>query len=655
MFSRVRPLALGLLLLAQGAWSAVEFDPVAVERWADEFFEPRVAAGVYNGASIGVVQDGETILLKGYGFEDQRRAIPLDPAATMIRMCSVSKTFAATALLQLRDRGLIASLDDPVNRYLKRYRLPPPHGDQVTLRQLMTHSSGMAGHFTPQGTKLDIPAPVAAGVVADLFRENIERPPGAIGQYANLGVALESVVIEDVSGQSMAAYVKEHIIAPLGMTAAFMHHATLPPPRLAQPYGRFPNGELQPVPFYPKHPLTAASGGIIAPPRDMLTYAAFLAASDAASDADDEALHHAAVLSSASRREMQRRQFGNHPADAGIGLHFYPQIWGSERYVQHGCGLPGTQSQLGVFPDSNAGLVISIIRGSINPSVLDLVGALVGVGRMVPAESAPPPPEFEQNNPYRAFLETFVGPRRSPAAPSEAVGGAVDDVVGRYWTERRSMRSFAAVFAAGSVIEIGRDAEGRLVRGDVELRRVGPGVYDLSDGRRYLFRAQAETGHVYLHTGPSSAFRKVSGLGDPGRAGQLALLGIVVSLSAFGSLLWSGVGTAKRWLRRNGLFMSALQLAIPVAAFAGYTGIADIAYIDAFNGAIGRLVFVVVLLNLFALSGLGFVLGVVPAWRAELAPGWRSLCWRCHISLLAIAAVLTWPALLLFNLLGVNT
>lgn len=450
MFVRLlKPLLVCLvtLLVAPFSWSAIQFDQAALQTWADNFFQPRVDAGIFNGASVGVVQNGQTVFLKGYGYEDLGRKVPLDPNATMIRMCSVSKTFTATAILQLRDRGLIQSLDDPANKYLKRYQLPPPYGDDVTIRQLMTHSSGMAGHFTPQGTKLDIPVPVSEDIVAEMFQENIERPPGTVGQYANLGVALESVIIEDVSGQSMSDYVAEHIIVPLGMTDTIMHHDTSVPPRLAQPYGRFANGELQAVGFYPKHPLTAASGGIIAPPRDMMRYVAM--------HADISASANAKVLSAASRQEMQQVQFRNHPSEAGIGLHFYPENFGGHRYVSHGCGLPGTQSQLGVFPDSNAGVVISILRGSTSPSVGDLVGSLFGVGRMVKPEGQEEPVKFENNSPWQAFLQEFVGSRQQPAAVSapEAMGDA-QLILGNYWTERRSMGAFSALFAAGAVLEV---------------------------------------------------------------------------------------------------------------------------------------------------------------------------------------------------------
>ncbi|MEM9623466.1 MAG: serine hydrolase domain-containing protein [Pseudomonadota bacterium] len=637
------------VVLPLPGWAEVRFDAKAVEQWADNFFQPRVAAGIFNGASFGLIQNGTTVLLKGYGYQDLAQRIPLDPYSTMIRMCSISKTFTATAILQLRDSGFIESLDDPVNKYLHRYQLPPPYGAEVTLRHLMTHTSGMAGHFTPQGTQLDIPVPVSKEQVADLFRENIERPPGTIGQYANLGVALESVVIEDISGQSLKAYFRDNILAPLGMHKSMLHHATDVPSNLAQPYGRFPNGDLQAVPFYPKHPLTAASGGIIATPAEMLRYAAL--------HTDVDATRHPDVLSAVSRQEMQTPQYRDHPAGLSIGLHLYPERYGSENYVSHGCGLPGTQSRLGVLPDSNAGFVISILRASPTPGVRDLISRPFGLGRLVNTSEENRTTDIEPKAADRSFLETFVGPRQLPPVTSQITAGAVDapdKISGTYWGERRSMRAFTTVFASGSVLKITADKDGTIQAGTRQLTRVSPGVYDSQEGHRYIFRQPPGSEDIYLHTNPSSAWRQVSGLGNPVLVGALALFGFGIFLTALISPWWSRANATAMWLRRNGLCMSLLIILLPIATFAGYEGVSDIALLDGFNGVTGRLIFVVLLVNLLSITGLGFVVGIVPAWRSEAPGDWRTTLWRLHITLLGLAAILTWPALLLFNLIGLN-
>ncbi|MEM6999149.1 MAG: serine hydrolase domain-containing protein [Pseudomonadota bacterium] len=616
-------------------------DPEEVANWAAEYFEPRIEAGMFNGASVGVVQNGETILLKGFGWQDQAKQIPIDPQITRFRMCSVSKTLTATAILQLRDRGLIDSLDDPVNKYLKRYQLPGAWGAEVTLRQLMTHSSGMAGHFTPQGTKLDIKAPVSQAEVESMFRENIQRPPGAIGQYANLGVALESVVIEDLSGLSMADYVAANILQPLEMQDSLLHHEPEPPVNLAQPYGAFPNGELQVVRFLPKHPLTAASGGLIATPRDMLKYAAFHA------DVTSPALTD--VLSNEAQREMQQRQMANHPAGDGIGLHFYPRTYGGTLYVSHGCGLPGTSSQLGVFPEYNAAIVISVLRATATPSVGDLIKQAFDKGRMV-AQKPEPTSALSRSAPWTDFLQRFAGPAELRPVDPELAGPSTAAIAGTYWVERRSFTSISTLFAAGSVRNVTVESPDTIKVGSTTATRVAPGVYDTDQQRRYIFRNVDD--EIYLHTNPSSAWRKVSGMGNP----ELASMGLTVGLALFVTLvlvpLWPKATNMQRRIRWLGWAILGSLLALPITLFAGYETVADVAMIDVSNGDLTRLVIVVLLINLIGLAGLGLVAATFHAWSTELGP--RIWFWRIHLLLLAFGVIATWPAYLLFNMIGMN-
>ena len=621
---------------------ALNLDRQRVAEWADSFFTPRVQANVINGASIGVVQNGEIVFLKGYGWQDKALGIPLDPDTTGIRMCSVSKTFTATAILQLRDKGLITSLDDPVNKYLKRYQLPGEDGQKVTIRQLMTHSSGLAGHFTPQGSKDDLPVPLPAEQVAHMFRENLQRPPGVVGQYANLGVALEAVLIEDVTNMPLADVFKSAIFEPLNMTRSLLHHHIQKPENLAQPYGVFPNGELQAVPFFPKHPLTAASGGVIATPSDMLNYALFHA--DITSDT------YAEVLANSSKREMQSRQFQNHPADVGMGLHFYPVTYGDTLFVSHGCGLPGTQSMFGVFPEHNAGIVISVLVADANPSVFDVVGKPFGFGKLLPPKQNPEASDIKYKNPWREFLTTFVGPVVLPSFDTQIDGLPTEQLVGAYWNERRSFRFMTSIFAANSVVQVKMIDKSTLQIRNRIARRVAAGVYDTEDAKRYIFRQVGDD--IFLHTSPSVALRKTSSMAHPTYA--IAGLGIwlVGLLTLVATPLWPRNTTVQKRIRRLGWTGLSAILALPVLLFAGYRGILDFALIDFANGDITRVVLIAIALNVIGLVGIAFIVASTQIWRGS--SDWRDNLWRSHIVLLAICAVLSWPAYVVFNLIGLQ-
>lgn len=623
-----------------------QFDGAEIESWADDYFGTALANKRINGASVGFIQDGEILFLKAYGWEDQKAQIPLDPAQTRFRMCSTSKTVTATALMQLLERGQIASLDDPVNMYLKRYQLPPPYGDQVTFRQLMTHSSGMAGHFTPQGTKKDLAVPVDAEAVQRFFRENIERKPGTVGAYANLGLALEGVAIEDITGQPLAAYVAEHIFKPLGMESALFHHSPDKPPHLAQPYGVFPDGSLQEVRFYPKHPLTAASGGLITTTEDMLKYVAL--------HADEQGNTFPDILSGEGRRTMHARHFGHHPSDPGMGLHFYRNTYGDELMVSHGCGLPGTGSLMGVFPDSNAGFVVTVLKAGASPSVGDWFGKLFGQGRLIQTEAGP----TGEGVGASALPEALLGEKVLPAiTPTDTAPDMVDDhsaLAGTYLSERRAFTSFAKVFAVNTTqVSLG-DRDDELLIYDKIYKRRAPGVYEVEDGTdRIFFRQPVPQGDIYMHTSVSSSLRQVHGINNPGPSHMGLVISFGLSLTGLFALAWGrrrGLEAYARWLS---IAMGACVLVMPVLAFAGYATMSDLASIDFANGDVTRVVMVIALINLHFLLGLGVIGSAILAWsRGLFGTGVKAIVIKLHLSVLALAAIAAWPGMILFNLIG---
>ncbi|MEM6536758.1 MAG: serine hydrolase domain-containing protein [Pseudomonadota bacterium] len=630
------------------ASARTEFDAAKLEAWADEYFGTAVANNRINGASVGFIQDGQTLFLKAYGWQDQKEKVPLDPSQTRFRMCSTSKTVMATSLMQLVERGQIDSLDDPVNKYLKRYQLPPPYGGQVTFRQLMTHSSGMAGHATPQGTKKDLAVPLDSGAVQKFFRENIERKPGAVGQYANLGVALEGVALEDITGQTLAEYIRANIFQPLGMDSALFHHSLKKPPHLAQPYGVFPNGELQEVKFFPKHPLTAASGGFITTTEDMLKYVAL--------HADEEAANFPDVLSSTGRKTLHSKQFGRHPSDPGIGLHFYRDTYGDELMVHHGCGLPGTRSLMGVFPNSNAGFVVTVLVSNTTPSVGNLVAKLFGKGRLIETEDGPSGKGANPNALPSAMLGERVRPPLSKGDISPEFVADHSKLAGTYWGERRSFNSYATLFAFDTTEVSFGEQEGELLIDKRVFERKAPGIYDAKEGNgRVVFRQLEPNGDIFFQPHVSLASRQVKGLRSPivGYGGMA--VSFALSLSGLFALAWRSRRRLEGYARSFAIGMAVCTLLMPIVFLAGYETVLDIAFIDYFNGDLARSTMLIALFNIHFLLGLCVIASAVVAWvRSAFGTGVTAVITKSHLSLLAFAAIAAWPAMVNFNLIGLQ-
>jgi len=100
------------------------------------------------GAVVVVVAGGTPVLMKGYGFADVAKKTPVD-ARTLFREASISKLFTSLAVMQLVDAGLL-HLDDPVQQHLPEFQLADPRAGQVTVRQLLDHTSGITDAVVPE-------------------------------------------------------------------------------------------------------------------------------------------------------------------------------------------------------------------------------------------------------------------------------------------------------------------------------------------------------------------------------------------------------------------------------------------------------------------------------------------------------------------------
>src|SRR3954453_9460243 len=190
------------------------------------------------GAAVGVVHDGELAWSAHPGFADVASRRPADDA-TLYRIASITKTFTATAIMQLRDEGRL-HLDDPVVAHLPELRAAgSPFGaiETVTIRRLLSHESGLMGD--PPGT--DWSAPVYEGDPAANLARPAEIattvPPNTQQKYSNIGFQLLGEIVTRVSGTPYAQRVRTTILDPLGLVSTSFQppapHPRPPRPRLA--------------------------------------------------------------------------------------------------------------------------------------------------------------------------------------------------------------------------------------------------------------------------------------------------------------------------------------------------------------------------------------------------------------------------------------
>lgn len=174
--------------------------------------------GQVPGAAVLVLHDGQAVFRRGYGLAVVEDGTAVT-AASNFRLASVSKQFTAAAVLLLVEEGRLG-LDQPVRRWLPEL---PPAASSVTLRHLLSHTSGL-----PDYEDLMDPADSRqvhdADVLALLAREDrLDFTPGTAYHYSNSGYALLALIVGRASGQDFATFLQQRIFGPLHMTHTVAH------------------------------------------------------------------------------------------------------------------------------------------------------------------------------------------------------------------------------------------------------------------------------------------------------------------------------------------------------------------------------------------------------------------------------------------------
>lgn len=192
-------------------------EPVATEP------EPRVdqLMAAYDGSEpggvVGVVRNGRLVFSKAYGMANLTHGIPFT-TETLTNIGSTSKQFTAFAVNLLAERGEL-SLDDDIREHIPELK---DFGETVTLRHLMTHTSGYREFLNTlvlSGRRLDQGDHIERGELIDIVRRQpeLQNPPGAEWNYNNTAFALLPMVVERVTGQPFPEWMERNVFEPLGM------------------------------------------------------------------------------------------------------------------------------------------------------------------------------------------------------------------------------------------------------------------------------------------------------------------------------------------------------------------------------------------------------------------------------------------------------
>ncbi len=208
--------------------------PAELEAFVDGVTRQAMADGHIAGAAVSVVQNGQVVLSKGYGFASFSPYRPVDPARTLFRLGSISKTFTWILVLKQVEAGRMR-LDAPINLYLPEYLRIPDDGfsEQIRVRDLMDHMPGFEDRALGQLFERDFSRVRPLPIYLREERPARVRPPATLVSYSNYGAALAGEAVSEVAGKPFETLVESEITGPLELRRTSFREPH--PPRASLP------------------------------------------------------------------------------------------------------------------------------------------------------------------------------------------------------------------------------------------------------------------------------------------------------------------------------------------------------------------------------------------------------------------------------------
>lgn len=430
------------------------------------------------GLSIAIGVDGQIVLEEGFGLADVENQVAVTPQ-TKFRTASIAKSITAVAIMQLAAEGKL-DLDEPVGRYVTF----PKKSWDFTTRQLLGHLAGIR-HYRGRAetTSTRYYRHLQSGL--SMFEHDpLLHEPGTKYLYSSFGYNLLGRIVEEVSGQSFADYLAEHIGQPAGMPQTVVDHHFAIIPHRARGYirpaergrGAVLGGDLQPGQLYnaPMHDTSykIPGGGLLSTPGDLARFAM--------------ALNGGKLLPTESLEEMWTEQQTSQGEGTGYGLGFRLDSLDGKKLVGHSGGQAGVSTHYLLSPSTNTTVAVmsNLQHAQLHGICRQALRAAETVTSPTAIQDEPQvATDYSQViNKLRAFVERERKQKNLPAVSITLVDG--DQIVwgagfGPQDAEGRRDASAASVYRAGSV--------SKLFTGMALMKLVAEGKIDLdADVRTYL-------------------------------------------------------------------------------------------------------------------------------------------------------------------------
>lgn len=491
--------ATAVFTFATPAWSATgseeALQKAEVEAWANELFELLLTEHRISAGAIAVTQGDEVILSKGFGYSDWNTTTPAE-STSQFRIASLTKTFLSTAIAQLVEQGKIASLDDPVNKYLTRFQLPGfidpvarvnRHNREITIWDLLTHQGGLGriGIFPPDGAPRPVPLLDGDYIIANTPK--VLREPGTLSIYCNPCTSTLGFMVEDITGMTLPEYLKEYVLEPLGMNDTILTNSPDPDPNMVTQFAFEPGKPPVALPYPAISPYVSYAGDMNSTADDMSKWLI--------SNIRQGRGQGPSVMSPESYQLLHTRHRGNHPDTSGFGMKFFTYDYNDEPVLEHYGSLQFRSLEL-MMLEKEIGVFITVAGGG-------LPGEDFAPGTGSPIAADATVKESASHSGMRAVvLEYFLGPLKNLENPQPDQD--LTKFLGVYDSIAEDPR---ADWRTGNAVSVELSGDGGLVIGGIGVYRPAGRDAFILDGPLPLETAFRFGNRYHFSPGENGAMR----------------------------------------------------------------------------------------------------------------------------------------------------
>jgi CubicO group peptidase (beta-lactamase class C family) len=334
--------------------------------WISKSIDSVITKFKVPGIAVGVVEHGRVAYRQGFGFASLATRKPMT-TETIFHTASVTKTFVATAVMQLVEQGKV-NLDSSVYKYVPYFQLKDLRYQKITVRQMLTHSSGMPDVEDYEWDKPQYDEKALERYVKNISVDTLLFSPGAQFSYSNMAYEILGDLVSKAAHAAFEDYVSKYILTPLKMKNSTLFFPAVDTANLAAPYLSNDAGQVELSPFQPYNRSHAPSSTLYSNIDDMNKWII--------ANLNRGNLNGVHILSNVSYSALWNPSvpMGSLPpyGNAFVGLSWFQVKPGLIKYVLHSGYDKGYQAFIALAPDKSAGIVLLANLSSYNYDLTSL-------------------------------------------------------------------------------------------------------------------------------------------------------------------------------------------------------------------------------------------------------------------------------------------